>query len=242
MVDWPITIEELAERVGMTARNIRAHQSRGLLPPPSRQGRVACYGPEHEAVLLRIKELQERGYNLAAIGALLDERSNDRDALARLVLAPLLESDEIELTREQITSMFGVNRDAKRLADALETGLLVNLGDERYLMPSRHVLEAARDLANLGMPILALYDMQLTVTKATQDLARRFVDLCFTCALEPYDGTPSPQQWDEVRERFDRLQRLTASVLIATFAMNARRASESLLAGHEASVRADSVG
>ena len=225
-----ITLEELARRVDMTPRNIRAHQSRGLVPPPERSGRIAYYGPVHEQALLRVKELQERGYNLAAIAALLAEDGDDHAALARLVLAPLLESDEIELTRDQITSMFDVQRDTKRLAAALETGLLVDLGDDRYLMPSRHVLEAARDLAQLGMPILDLYDMQLDVTTATQELAQRFVDICLRCALEPYDGAPAPDRWDEVRERFDRLQQLTASVLIATFAMNVRRATEALLA------------
>jgi DNA-binding transcriptional MerR regulator len=224
-----LTIEELARRVDMTPRNIRAHQSRGLLPPPERTGRVAVYGDAHEQALLRIKELQKRGYNLAAISALLAEGGDDRSALARLVLAPLLETDEIELTRDQITSMFDVQRDTKRLADALETGLLVDLGDDRYRMPSRQVLEAARDLAQLGMPILELYDMQLDVTISTQDLARRFVDMCLKCALEPYAGARAPVRWEEVRERFDRLQQLTTSVLIATFAMNVRRATEALL-------------
>jgi DNA-binding transcriptional MerR regulator len=228
-----ITIEELARRVDMTPRNIRAHQSRGLLPPPERAGRVAFYGPTHEQALRRIKELQERGYNLTAIAALLAEAGDDRAALARLVLAPLLEADEIELTRDQLTAMFDVTRDSARLTAALETGLLVDLGDDRYLMPSRHVLEAARDLSHLGMPILDLYDMQLAVTLATQELARRFVDTCLRCALEPYDGAPAPDRWDEVRERFDRLQQLTASVLIATFAMNVRRATEALLAERE---------
>jgi DNA-binding transcriptional MerR regulator len=224
-----ITIEELARRVDMTPRNIRAHQSRGLLPPPERAGRVAFYGAIHEQALRRIKELQERGYNLAAIAALLAEDGDGRAALARLVLAPLLESDEIELTRDEITSMFDVSRDTTRLAAALETGLLVDLGDDRYLMPSRHVLEAARDLATLGMPVLDLYDMQLEVTLATRDLAKRFLDTCLNCALEPYEGAPGPDRWDEVRERFDRLQQLTASVLIATFAMNVRRETEALL-------------
>lgn len=230
-----ITIEELARRVEMTPRNIRAHQSRGLLPPPERTGRIAYYGEAHEQALRRIRELQDRGYNLAAISALLAEAGDDRAALARLVLAPLLESDEIELTRDQLTSMFDVSRDPKRLADALDTGLLVDLGDDRYVMPSRQVLEAARDLAQLGMPILELYDMQLDVTTATQELAQRFVDICLRCALEPYDGAPAPDRWDEVRERFDKLQQLTASVLIATFAMNVRRATEVLLAERDAS-------
>src|SRR4051794_17204984 len=100
--DWPIPLTELAARVGMTARNIRAHQSRGLLPPPIRKGRVACYGLEHEDVLLRIKELQARGYNLAAIEALLREGPDELAALQRLVLAPLLGGDEVILSRNEI--------------------------------------------------------------------------------------------------------------------------------------------
>ena len=45
----PLTIDELAQRVGMTVRNIRAHQSRGLLPPPVVRGRTGYYGPDHVA-------------------------------------------------------------------------------------------------------------------------------------------------------------------------------------------------
>jgi hypothetical protein len=36
--DGDLTIDELAQRTGMTVRNIRAHQSRGLLPPPEVRG------------------------------------------------------------------------------------------------------------------------------------------------------------------------------------------------------------
>ncbi len=39
-----LTIDELAQRTG-TVRNVRAHQSRGLLPPPEVRGRTGYYGP-----------------------------------------------------------------------------------------------------------------------------------------------------------------------------------------------------
>ena len=42
-----LTIDELARETGMTVRNIRAHQSRGLLPPPVVRARTGYYGPEH---------------------------------------------------------------------------------------------------------------------------------------------------------------------------------------------------
>ena len=53
-----LTIDELARRTGMTVRNIRAHQSRGLLPPPEVRGRTGYYGSEHLARIELIRELQ----------------------------------------------------------------------------------------------------------------------------------------------------------------------------------------
>ena len=67
-----LTIDELARRTGMTVRNIRAHQSRGLLPPPDVRGRTGYYGDEHAARIELIRDLQADGLNLEAIRRLLD--------------------------------------------------------------------------------------------------------------------------------------------------------------------------
>src|ERR1700754_1708200 len=87
-----LTIDELARETGMTVRNIRAHQSRGLLPPPEVRARTGYYGPEHVARLKLIQELQASGHNLAGIKHLLSrtEQSTAEDVLgfARSLLAP----------------------------------------------------------------------------------------------------------------------------------------------------------
>jgi DNA-binding transcriptional MerR regulator len=67
-----LTITQLAAKVGMTARNIRAYQSRGLVFSPRIEGRVARYGGEHVARLELIGSLQHEGFTLAAIKRLLD--------------------------------------------------------------------------------------------------------------------------------------------------------------------------
>ena len=41
-----MTVTELADTVGMTPRNIRAYQSRGLLFPPTISGRVAGFADD----------------------------------------------------------------------------------------------------------------------------------------------------------------------------------------------------
>src|SRR5690242_21839225 len=67
-----LTIDELAQRTGMTVRNIRAHQSRGLLPPPEVRGRTGYYGSQHLARIELIQELQAQGFNLEAIRRLVE--------------------------------------------------------------------------------------------------------------------------------------------------------------------------
>ena len=61
------SLDELAEAAGMTARNVRAYQSRGLLQPPLRQGRSAVYDGYHLARLLQIRRLREVGVPLRLI-------------------------------------------------------------------------------------------------------------------------------------------------------------------------------
>jgi DNA-binding transcriptional MerR regulator len=66
---------ELAADVGVSVQLLRSYQSKGLLPRPRREGRVAWYGPHHRERLLHILELKARGYSLRMIGEALDDGS-----------------------------------------------------------------------------------------------------------------------------------------------------------------------
>src|SRR6201994_5198865 len=76
-----LTIEQLAAQTGMSVRNIRAHQARGLLAPPEVRMRVGYYGPEHVAQLKQIRELQDEGFNLNGIKRLLDDQQGTAERL-----------------------------------------------------------------------------------------------------------------------------------------------------------------
>src|SRR3954466_7858676 len=82
-----MTIDELARRTGMTVRNIRAHQSRGLLPAPVVRGRTGFYGPEHEERITSIRELQADGFKLEAIGRLLESAGGSSEEVLRFTRA-----------------------------------------------------------------------------------------------------------------------------------------------------------
>src|SRR5437588_139927 len=62
-----LTIDELAQLTGTTVRNIRAYQSRGLLPPPAIRARTGYYGPDHVS-RLRMIQAMEAGEELAQMG------------------------------------------------------------------------------------------------------------------------------------------------------------------------------
>src|SRR6266508_3569777 len=97
-----MTIDELARRTGMTVRNIRAHQSRGLVPPPQVRGRTGYYGDEHVARIELIKELQGDGFNLEAIRRLLEGAGGSSSEVldfSRTLRAPF-EDEQPEIVEE----------------------------------------------------------------------------------------------------------------------------------------------
>jgi DNA-binding transcriptional MerR regulator len=78
-----LTIEQLAQEAGMSVRNIRSHQARGLLAAPEVRLRVGYYGPDHVAQLRMIRELQDEGFNLGGIKRLLDGNNGTAERLLR---------------------------------------------------------------------------------------------------------------------------------------------------------------
>ena len=69
--------DELAAELGISVQVLRSYQSKGLIPPPRHEGRVAWYGAYHRERLQRIRELKDRGYSLRMIADALDEDRHD---------------------------------------------------------------------------------------------------------------------------------------------------------------------
>lgn len=76
------SVDELAFATHVPTRTIRFYQSKGVLPPPARRGRVAFYDDRHIERLRLIGELQDRGISLRAVRHLLREDSGDARLLS----------------------------------------------------------------------------------------------------------------------------------------------------------------
>jgi DNA-binding transcriptional MerR regulator len=165
-----LTIEQLAAATGMTVRNIRAHQARGLLAPPQVRLRVGYYGFEHVTQLELIRDLQAQGFNLAGIKRLLDDTPGTGERLARFreaLAAARMTEPSPELTLSELSRRFHVApADAPRvLARAERLGVLVPAGEDRYEVLSPALLAIAERIVDRGIAL----DDALAVSEAIFD-------------------------------------------------------------------------
>jgi DNA-binding transcriptional MerR regulator len=84
MSDDALTITDLAERTGMTVRNLREWRTLGLLPRATMRGRVGYYGPEVLDRVRRIQRLHAEGFTLDLIARMLDAGGDAADEVIRL--------------------------------------------------------------------------------------------------------------------------------------------------------------
>ena len=153
-----MTIGELAERTGMTVRNIRAHQTRGILPPPVVHGRTGYYNEEHVARIELTRELQGEGLNLEAIrrmGEGVNGAAEEIHNLTRSLRAPFEEEapEIVELTEliELWKTEVEEGRGPEMMQRGEKLGVIRALPDGKVEVISPRMMKAAAALAEVGM-------------------------------------------------------------------------------------------
>src|SRR6478672_786942 len=118
-----LRVEDLARAADVSVDTIRFYQKRRLLPPPTRRGRIAWYGPEHTERLARIRDLQRRGFSLALIRRMLDAADVPlAAAVAAAAASPDDDAAEL-LTLDDVAGRAGVPRPI--LEAVVRAGVLV---------------------------------------------------------------------------------------------------------------------
>jgi DNA-binding transcriptional MerR regulator len=215
-----LTVEQLAYETGMSVRNIRNHQSRGLLPPPEVRARVGYYGPEHVARLRLIQEMQSEGFKLSAISRLIGEHGADADrfvGLRQAVTAPFATEAPEVYSRDELIEKFGIDDD-RLLEKAQKLGLLVALGEDRYEAPSPALIRAAEEVTGMGIDLPAALTVIEKLERNAQSSARTFVNLFVDELWKPFDDAGRPEEgWEELIAAIGRLRPLAFDALNATF-------------------------
>jgi DNA-binding transcriptional MerR regulator len=215
-----LTVEQLAYETGMSVRNIRNHQSRGLLPPPEVRARVGYYGPEHVARLRLIQEMQSEGFKLSAISRLIGEHGADADrfvGLRQAVTAPFATEAPEVYSRDELIEKFGIDDD-RLLEKAQKLGLLVALGEDRFEAPSPALIRAAEEVTGMGIELPAALAVIEKLERNAQSSARTFVNLFVDELWKPFDDAGRPEEgWEELIAAIGRLRPLAFDALNATF-------------------------
>jgi DNA-binding transcriptional MerR regulator len=215
-----LTIDELARETGMTVRNIRAHQSRGLLPPPEVRARTGYYGPEHAARLRVIQDLQAEGFNLKAIERVITASNGASEqvlAFGRAALTAFHEEPEVATAEDLVARLGPLDERVVRKAERL--GVIRPLGDGRYEVPSPTLLRAGEELTAMGVPPMHALAVAEQIQRHSRAIAESFVRL-FIEDVAGGDVDParrSADEWAQLGEALARLRPLATEAVRAGF-------------------------
>jgi DNA-binding transcriptional MerR regulator len=224
-----LTVEQVAHETGMSVRNIRAYQSRGLLPPPEVRASTGYYGPEHVARLKLIREMQADGYNLNAIKRLINGSPGAAEqvlGLKQLVSTSFETEQSAVFTAQELAERF--TGEADTFAKAEELQLLIPLGGQRYEVPNPSLLRAAEELMDRGVPLSAALSVVERIRRHCEGVSRAFTKLFLDEVWKPFEEAGLPDdRWPEVVEAIERLRPVASDTLLAVFGQTMTREVES---------------
>lgn len=217
-----LTIDHLAREMGLSVRNVRSHQARGLLPPPEVRGRIGYYGPAHISRLRLIQELQAEGMKLDGIKRLLEESAGRGDGLLRVKHAADA-PDEAErpevISAAELAERLDVGDGGDRLvAKAVKLDLLVPLGDGLFEVPSPKLLTVAEELVANGISVRAALGLVEDLRRHSRSVSQRFVKLFIDEVWKPFVDAGMPdEQWGDIADSMEAARPLAAEAVLAVF-------------------------
>lgn len=239
------TVEELARDHGLPVSTIRLYQTRGLLPSPRRQGRVAYYGDEHRGRLRLITQLQERGFSLAAIKELLDGMAAGRslEAILGLGLGLGLGGETApptwapggppaRLTLAELGEHLpGVEPTPELVERVVRLGLIRPEGDGTVVVDDPASLDVGSRLMRMGVPGDAVLDEYEHLHRLTDEIARRFTEVFRRHFWDDFeaDGMPA-DRIPQLTRTLAELGSLAESVVTVALRHSLRRAADDFLA------------
>ena len=217
------TIEELAAHTGLSVRNIRSHQARGLLAPPEVRMRVGYYGPAHVSQLQLIRELQDQGFNLNGIKRLLDDSHGAAEHLLRVKQAAAAQAPEGPaeiLSAVELGRRFRLDEAEGRelLARAIKLGFLLPVGGDTYELANPALLEVGDEAVRSGIPLRAAMDVIEDIGRHVDSVSRSFVKLFLREVWKPFAKADMPaERWPEIEDAVERLRPAAAKAVIGLF-------------------------
>ena len=115
-----LKIGDLARKTGKTVRALRLYEERGLLRPPRTEGGFRHYGPDEVARVYWIAKLQDMGFTLGQIEALIATVESKHTGPGAMESLRELFRGRLADTREQVERLLQLERDLMEALAYLE--------------------------------------------------------------------------------------------------------------------------
>ena len=233
--DGDLRAEDFAARCGVSVQLLRSYQSKGLLPAPRHEGRVAWYGPAHEHRLNLILDLKARGHSLRAIAEAVRDDAGT---------VPLSEPDAPTLRLRDVAEASGLPAEMIRSLEASHVVRPHRIGRAyRYTEADVRAVRRVLTLLGVGLPLeefLAIADPQLATADHLADEAVEAWERHVISRIRAHDLAPE----EEARRTVASLRLLVAAIS-ELVAYNVERAvfnaAQAHVAVHDAPAVRDAV-
>ncbi len=213
------TVDELAAITGLTVRTTRYYAGLGLLPTPSRRGRMAYYTEAHRARLDLIRALQDHGFTLSAIEKYLGRVPLDASvedlAVQRAMLTSWSVGKRETMTRRQLETRARRKLDDDDLVWLEKVYALRRDGDRFEPLPP---FDVALQLQELDLPAASMEEASEAINRHMDALADELTDIMRTRVLAPFREREHTEADKAAFERtVSRLRQLTLEAVVAGF-------------------------
>jgi DNA-binding transcriptional MerR regulator len=232
-------VEELAAAGGVSVEALRSYQTKGLLDPPRRDGRVALYDERHLERLRAIRELKDKGYSLKAIGGLLNQQHSDAQRTAP-PLPPV--ADDEHLAPQELADRTRVPLAVLRSLEA--SGVIrarQGSGGAYYTGADVRAVRMLLSLLGVGLPMEEFMQLARLQISTMQEVAAGAVELYAKYVGEPLRaaGLDPHEEGERAEAAFSLLVQASTSLVAYGFERMLRNAWAAEKAGDGASRNAN---
>lgn len=223
-------IDDLARAAGTTTRNVRAYQERGLLPPPTKRGRVGIYDDGHLERLKVIDNLLTRGFTMSHISEFLTGWETGKDlaevlGLQHAVTESFAKEEAIAVPSELVRGFLG-DKDADLIERVIDAGLVRRDGDT-LVFTEPELLEMFAVLSQYGFSLRRLVDLQERTRGLIDEIAKAMIDEAKTQIVHEHGEGWLPEG-DDVAPTAEMLNQLRALGVRSVHAGLARSLDQNL--------------
>jgi DNA-binding transcriptional MerR regulator len=226
-----MTVEDLANQTGVSVRNIRAYQTAGLLAPPRLQGRLGLYGQEHLGKLELIRDLRQQGFGLDAIRNMLantpDGAWSEYSLVSHLFSKSFFTVEPAQRkAMAEMAAHWGETASTTQKERLAKNGLYRPTGGDEVEMLSPSLERIGIQLAELGVSLDTVLDLQDELIRHTRAIAKAYVEQLFLGLLQALSKGHAPagelpaidaKQIAQLHAVFERLRPLAMGSITAAF-------------------------